>query len=84
MYRMKGRISRTPLLTVAIAVRKFMTVPEIDRAFCINLTRWSARWSDENQPVDTQEWEGAIQARNPTNLRTESGYSQIILSGTYK
>lgn len=33
MYRMKGRISRTPLLTVAIAVRKFMTVPEIDRAF---------------------------------------------------
>jgi len=32
MYRTKGRISRTPLLTVAIAVRKLTTVLEIDCA----------------------------------------------------
>ena len=30
MYRTKGRISRTPLLTVAIAVRKLTTVLETD------------------------------------------------------
>ena len=39
MYRIKGRISRTPLLMAAIAVRKFMTVFDIDCAFCVLAVR---------------------------------------------
>ena len=35
MYRTKGRISRTPFWTVAITVRTFMTVFEIDCTFCV-------------------------------------------------
>lgn len=34
MYRTKGNISRTPLLTMASAERKFTTEEEIDFAFC--------------------------------------------------
>lgn len=40
---MKGRISRTPFWTVAITVRKFMAVFEIDCAFCVLAIKIRAR-----------------------------------------
>ena len=86
MYRTKGRISRTPLLTVAIAVRKFTTVLEIDCALCAFGIKNRARGGEreQDQPVGTQAREGVTQAQGPTNLHTESGDCPICFSGTYK